>query len=594
MNAGGRTSTGVVWAPFADAVAVEKDDGSKFPLMRAGYGYWENHELPLKEGDLYLINIDNQKKMPDPASLLQPGGVHSHSMVISTDAFVWNDKQWKGISDDELIIYELHTGTFSPDGNFRGIIQKLAYLKDIGINAIELMPVAQFPGNRNWGYDGVFPYAVQNSYGGPNDLQKLVDACHNSGLAVILDVVYNHLGPEGNYLENFGPYFTDKYKTPWGKAVNFDDAWCDGVRHFFLENALFWLQDYHIDGLRLDAVHAIKDAGATHFLAGLKQKVNELNKKTGRHHFLIAEVDLNDVRYINPFEKGGYNMDLQWCDEFHHALHALVTGEEDGYYSDFGGIGPLVKSFNNAYVYDGIYSPHRRKTFGSKTNGQPGHKFVVFAQNHDQTGNRIMGERLSSMVNFEMQKLIAAAYLLSPFTPMLFMGEEYGEQNPFLYFTSHSDPRLIKNIHEGRKEEFKDFMGEQKPHDPQAEETFRKSELTPEHLWSSQQGRLLSWYKKMLRLRKNSSLWKGDFRSHFKADMLNDQTILIMGKNHSNEIKLVLNFGTNSFEYKSGKGYNIAECSACKEWLGPVSGKAELLKKNKVLIPAESIVILKR
>lgn len=298
---------------------------------------------------------------PDPASLAQPDGVHGTSQAINIKNFEWTDSQWKNIPLEEYILYEIHTGTFTPQGTFESIEKKLDYLKDLGVNAIEIMPVAQFPGNRNWGYDGVFPFAVQNSYGGANALQQLVNTCHQKSIAVVLDVVYNHLGPEGNYLPQFAPYFTDKYKTPWGSAINFDDAWCDGVRHYFIENALMWFRDFHIDALRLDAVHAIKDFSPVHILQEIRDYVNELEKVTGRNYYLIVESDLNDPRYINPLEECGYGMNAQWIDEFHHALRVTAGGEPTGYYSDFKPVQHLAKAYKDAYVYDGQFSPHRKK-----------------------------------------------------------------------------------------------------------------------------------------------------------------------------------------------------------------------------------------
>lgn len=591
LNAGKKNSSALVWAPFAQSVAIETENGRRFELSKAGYGYWESHDIPLKEGDIYFIRIDNEKKLPDPASLSQPQGVHGPSCVVDIQKHQWKDNNWKGPLLQELIIYELHTGTFSETGNFSGIAEQLDKLIELGINALEIMPVARFPGHRNWGYDGVFPFAVHNSYGGAVELQRLVDACHAKGLAVILDVVYNHLGPEGNYLNEFGPYFTDKYKTPWGEAINFDDALCDGVKDFFIGNALMWLRDFHIDGLRLDAVHAIKDAGAEHFLAKLKKSVEHLSAKTGRSHFIIAESDLNDVRYINPFHKGGYNLDTQWCDEFHHALHAFVTDETDGYYSDFGGIDLLVKTMNQAYVYDGIFSPHRKKVFGSKTTGQPGSKFVVFAQNHDQVGNRMLGKRLSALVTFNMQKVVAAFYLLSPYIPMLFMGEEYGEKNPFLYFTSHSDPELINGVRQGRKQEFKDFLKDREPPDPQAEKTFLASKLTPRQKWDNEQFLLLAWYKKLIRFRKSQIFWAGDTRKHFRAKALSENVLVVTVKKGSQHLKMVFNFGKEDYFYKSSKPVGVFLDSASVKWGGTMKENQQEIDRKKLVVLAESVAV---
>lgn len=590
LNRDGKTASALVWAPFAGTVIVEKNSASRIALSQSAGGFWEGHELPLAAGDRYQIILDN-KNLPDPASLSQPNGVHAPSEVVDLFQHQWTDQNWSGIMPDQLIIYELHVGTFSKKGTFEGVLQHLDRIKNLGVNTIELMPVAQFSGTRNWGYDGVFPFAVQNSYGGAHKLQYLVNECHKKGIAVILDVVYNHLGPEGNHLQKFGPYFTTKYKTPWGEALNFDDAYSDGVRHFFLENAKMWLRDFHIDGLRLDAAHAIKDLGAHHFLAELKEQVQNLNLAENRNHFLIAECDLNDVRYINPFKKGGYNLDAQWCDEFHHALHALTTGEENGYYSDFGGTGPLEKSYNHAFVYDGIYSPHRKKIFGSNTKGQPGYKFVVFAQNHDQTGNRMMGERLTQLVSFEMQKLIAAAYILSPFTPMLFMGEEYGEHHPFLYFVSHSDPELIRNVQKGRKKEFKDFMTEKEPPDPQSEETFQKSILTSPEKWTLAQQKLYGWYRFLIRFRKEQPFWQGDARKNFKATTISNKLIKLTYRNATTALVCFGNFSKEAASApQSGK---IIESSASEKFGGFIETSTITTRTSRVKLPPESFTIFK-
>ncbi|MBU1821864.1 MAG: malto-oligosyltrehalose trehalohydrolase, partial [Bacteroidetes bacterium] len=399
----------VVWSPEADTVELVVAD-TRLALAKKEYGYWELETRTIKPGDLYHFSVNGKDKLPDPASLAQPQGVHGPSQAVNLPTFAWNDDGWTSTLDD-YIIYELHTGTFTPEGTFAGIEQKLDYLKELGITAIEIMPVAQFPGARNWGYDGVFPYAVQDSYGGAHALQHLVDACHARGLAVVLDVVYNHLGPEGNYLDAFGPYFTDKYNTPWGRAVNFDDAWCDGVRRYVIENVLMWFRDFHIDALRLDAVHAFKDFGPTHILRELRHYVDQLMQETGRSHYLIVEMDLNDYRYIQPAAEGGYGMDAQWIDEFHHALRVTSGGDRNGYYADFDGIAHLAKAYTNAYVYDGQFSNHRKKFFGTQAATDHGRQFVVFSQNHDHVGNRMLGERTSQLVSFEMQKLLAGAVL---------------------------------------------------------------------------------------------------------------------------------------------------------------------------------------
>jgi maltooligosyltrehalose trehalohydrolase len=516
------------WSPFANTVQVKIRGKGSLSLEKRDYGYWEGNLPGVESGDRYMIVIDDEREIPDPVSLFQPEGVHRESEVIDTASFRTDDRKWKGIPPADLIIYELHTGTFSPEGNFDGIIKKLDYLNELGINAIELMPVAQFPGSRNWGYDGVYPFAVQDSYGGPGGLSRLVSACHDNGIAVILDVVYNHLGPEGNYLSAAGPYFTGKYHTPWGSAVNFDDAWSHGVRRYFIENALMWLRDFNIDGLRLDAVHAIKDFGAYHFLAELADTVDRLNRETAGNHFLIGESDLNDARFIAPSREGGIGLDAQWCDEFHHALHARLTGERNGYYSDFGDTGQLADAYNNAFVYNGKYSPYRKRIFGGVTDGIPGSRFVICTQNHDQVGNRMLGERLTSLTGFESLKLAAGAMFFSPYIPMLFMGEEYGELAPFLYFTSHGDQDLVTAVREGRKKEFSDFLVDLEPPDPDSESTFNSSKLNWDQTKDDKKKKLLDYYKKLISIKKSHPALKPGNREGVRAVTACDGMALIL------------------------------------------------------------------
>ena len=494
-----------VWAPKADTVSVKILSGKEIrtvPLGKEGDGYFSAIVSHLREGDRYFYVLDRKKERPDPASRFQPDGVHGPSQIVDPDGFPWTNHQWEGLPLAEYLIYELHVGTFTGEGTFEAVIPKLDYLKDLGITAVELMPVAQFPGERNWGYDGVYPFAPQNSYGGPTGLKKLVDACHGKGLAVILDVVYNHLGPEGNYLHDYGHYFTDRYRTPWGDAVNFDGPYSDEVRRFFIDNALYWVCEYHIDALRLDAVHGIYDFSARHFLEELAADVHRVANELGREIFVIAESDLNDVRLINPTGKGGYGLDAQWNDDFHHALHTLLTCENDGYYQDFGGTGRLAKSLRERYVYSGEYSRYRSRRHGNSAAGRPAHQFVVCAQNHDQVGNRMLGDRLPVLVPFESLKLAAGAVLLSPYMPLLFMGEEYGEEAPFLYFVSHSDPDLIEAVRKGRKEEFAAFVSSADPPDTESVETFLRSKLDPEKKKVGDHAVLLRLYKELIGMRK--------------------------------------------------------------------------------------------
>ncbi len=492
-----------VWAPNSLTCSLFNVTGNRsIAMAQCGRGYWYVETGELKAGDLYYFELDGKQKLPDPASLSQPEGVHGPSQIVDIAAFSWTDLNWRNPEFNTYIIYELHMGTFSGSGTFNDIISRLDHLKSLGVTAIELMPVAQFPGTRNWGYDGVFPFCVQNSYGGAKALQQFVDTCHQEGFAVILDVVYNHIGPEGNYLPQYGPYFTDKYKTPWGSAVNFDDACSDPVRHYVVENALMWLKDFHIDALRLDAIHAIMDFSPRHIVQEINDKVALLNASGGSQKYLILETDLNDSRVLRPASAYGFGARAQWCDDFHHALRVALGQERVGYYQDFNGIRDLAKSLKQAYVFTGQYSEGRQRSYGSGTEGLTGDRFVVFAQNHDQVGNRMLGERLSQLLTFEQQKLAAAMVLLSPFVPMLFMGEEWGAQTPFLYFTDHSDASLIEAVEQGRKREFSGFQQQGSPLPANESATFDTSKLLWDEMNENPHYTLFRFYQLMIRLRK--------------------------------------------------------------------------------------------
>lgn len=494
-----------VWGPRLKKAAVKLvEPGGKtkatLPMEQDSRGYWKAIAEDAAPGDLYLYTLDGKSDRADPASHSQPEGVAGPSGIVSHD-FKWDDALWEGVPIQKMVIYEIHVGAFTPEGTFDAVIPRLKALKDLGINAIELMPVAQFPGARNWGYDGAFPFAVQNSYGGPEGLKKLVNQCHRLGISVVLDVVYNHLGPEGNYLAEFGPYFTDRYRTPWGDAINFDGPGSDEVREFFIENAIHWFERYHMDALRLDAVHAIFDFSARTFLEDLRERVTQYSNEKGRRFYLTAESDRNDARLMRSTELYGTGMDAGWCDDFHHCLHTLLTGEDQGYYEDFGATELLVKSMNEGFAYSGQYSKYRGHRFGNPSKGIPAGRFIVFAQNHDQTGNRMRGERLSTLVDFESLKLAAATVFLSPFVPLLFMGEEYGEEAPFLYFISHTDKDLIEATRRGRAEEFKGFKWKGRPPDPQSEKTFLQSKLSWGERKNEKKASLLDFHKTLIAMR---------------------------------------------------------------------------------------------
>lgn len=540
-----------VWAPHAETVAVHVigEGNEPIPMKPDARGYFEVTVSGIGAGARYRYLLDGQKARPDPASRFQPEGVHGPSAVIDPDACRWTDQGWAGLPLTDLILYELHVGTFTPEGTFQALIPRLTYLQDeLGVTAIELMPVAQFPGRRNWGYDGAYPFAPQSSYGGPDGLKALVDACHARGMAVILDVVYNHLGPEGNYLGDFGPYFTDRYRTPWGQAINYDGADCDEVRHYFLSNALYWVTEYHVDGLRLDAIHGIFDMGARHILRDLAEAVHAEAERQDRSILVMAESDLNDVRVIAPPAEGGYGLDAQWNDDFHHALHSRLTGERQGYYQDFGRLDDLAVALREGFVYSGQRSSFRRRRHGNSARSRPASQFIVCAQNHDQVGNRALGDRLTALVSEEALKVAAAAVLLAPNIPLLFMGEEYGEAAPFLYFTDHGDPELAEAVRRGRRAEFAPFEWPGEIPDPQAPETFERSRVRPERRTDPRHAALLRWYRRLIALRKTFPAL-GASASPAPSQQVRvyeDQQVLVLHRWHAEggAVLLFLGFGT--------------------------------------------------
>lgn len=496
-----RDCTFRVWAPRARRIEVKLVESGRIELLAPDVeGYHTGTFAEIDAGSAYLYRIDGKLERPDPASRLQSEGVHGPSRVCNL-AHDWQDSAWRGVPLHSYVIYELHVGTFSRLGTFDGVVPQLEGLRELGITAVEIMPVAQFPGTRNWGYDGVYPFAVQHSYGGARGLQRLVDACHRAGLAVILDVVYNHLGPEGNYLQDFGPYFTDRYQTPWGQALNFDGAESEGVRRYFLENALHWLEDFHIDALRLDAVHAMVDRSAQPFLEELSDAVHRRGEELGRHQYLIAESDLNDPRVVRPSVLGGLGLDAMWCDDFHHAAHSLITGEKAGYYADFGRLEDLARAFRTGMSSPGKYSPFRRRRHGRPGPDLQPRQSVVCMQNHDQVGNRLLGERNAVLLGFEQQKLAAGILCLVRFVPLLFMGEEYGETAPFQYFVDHGDAGLLEAIRRGRAAEFASFAWSEPAPDPAAPETLERCVLNHQLRFSGQHEVLYRLHRALLRMR---------------------------------------------------------------------------------------------
>lgn len=520
----------------------------------------------------YFYRLDGERDHPDPASRYQPEGVHGASALVDLD-FAWHDQGWHGIPLEQLIIYELHIGTFTPEGTFAAAIEQLSRLQALGVTAVELMPVAQFPGARNWGYDGVYPFAVQHAYGGPLGLQQFVNACHQHGLAVILDVVYNHLGPEGNYFSEYGPYFTNRYHTPWGEAINFDGEHSDQVRRFFIENALYWLDHFHIDALRLDAVHAIYDFSARPFLAELAAAVRLEGRRLNRQVFTIAESDLNDSRLIRPTAAGGLGLDAQWSDDLHHAIHTAVSGERAGYYADFHGFDDVVKAYRDGYVIDGGYSAVRGRRHGNPARDLDPAQFVVCAQNHDQVGNRMLGERLSELVSWEPLKLAAGCVLLSPYQPLIFMGEEYAEPAPFQYFVSHSDPALIEAVRVGRRAEFASFDWHQEPPDPQAADTFQRSKLD---LTLPARGRhrvLHDFYAALIGLRRGRAELCVANRDKMEINAIRQQQVFAIRRwSDSGEVVVVFHFGTRPvavpLPLTAGDWTTLLD-SADEQWGGP-------------------------
>jgi maltooligosyltrehalose trehalohydrolase len=500
----------LVWSPSARSVGVVSGDGEHGAISLTGpdeFGYYRGgvgRDGNIAPGTLYRYRLDGDpaRTFPDPASRWQPDGVDGPSAALDPCSFRWTDQGWTGLDLGDLVLYELHVGTFSREGTFEGAAKYLDGLRDLGVTMIEPMPIGQFPGSRNWGYDGVFPFAVQNTYGGPEGFARFVDACHSRGLGVCLDVVYNHVGPQGSVLHQFGPYFTDRYRTPWGDAVNLDGPGSDEVRRFFTENAVQWFDDFHVDALRLDAVHGIFDMSASPFLKELELAKERSADRLGRKLHLVAESDLGDPKIVRRREVDGHGLDAHWSDDIHHAVHALVTGERSGYYEDFGSLEQLVRGYRDGWVYQGEYSRHRRRGHGAPVTDIPAERFVVFSQNHDQVGNRLFGERLTQLVDFESLKLAASSILLSPFLPLLFMGEEYGEPAPFQYFISHSHPGLVEAVRKGRAKEFASFGFTEEGPDPQAEETFERSMLHRELSDRGDHRLLLDLYREMLRLRR--------------------------------------------------------------------------------------------
>lgn len=535
-----------VWAPGKETVALrlfppEGDVGSTqevavvkdfpgaqdIPMTKDEWGYFSVDVARVQPGDGYGYVPGDGRWYPDPCSAWQPGGVYAPSALVDHREYVWQDRGWRGRPFTELVFYEIHVGAFTPEGSFEAMIPRLDELAALGITALELMPVAQCSGSRNWGYDGVFLYAVQNTYGGPTGLKRLVDACHRRGIAVFLDVVYNHLGGEGNCLAAYGPYFTEKYVTPWGKAMNFDGEWSDGVKDFVAGNVLYWAEEYHLDGLRLDAIHEIYDRNAVRVWDELYAAVKRCEERLGRRFYLIAESDTNDPRTVQPPALGGKGFDAQWLDDFHHALYVLLHPPGWRHYQDFGGIEQLAKAYLTAFVHSGEYVQFRQRRHGAPAAGVSGEHFIIFNQNHDLPGNRPDGKRLAGLVELPVLKLAAAVVLLSPYIPMLFMGEEYGEQAPFFFFSDYQEAETTKGLTEGRRQQFVSFQFEGEPRDPQEEEVFLQSKLRWERRREGKHAELLALHTRLLRLRREHPLLADLSKDRLRVDVIGEKGLAV-------------------------------------------------------------------
>ena len=521
-----------VWAPRAERAELVLEDGERLAMEPAGDGCFQLESVRLVPGRRYRVSLDGGPPLPDPRSSFQPDGVEGTSELVDEE-FAWTDAGWSAPPLRDAIVYELHVGTFSPEGTFEGVVRRLDHLTDLGVTAVELMPVAEFPGRWGWGYDGVNLYAVRAAYGGPDGLRRLVDACHRRGVAVILDAVYNHLGPAGNHLDQFGPYFSDRYRTPWGSAVNFDGPGSDGVRDFVAGNVRRWLRDFHLDGLRLDAVHAIHDESARHIVEQLAETVEALEAALGRRLWLILEMDRNDPRGVWPRARGGWGATAHWADDFHHALHAALTGERSGYYGDFHGWPDVVRVLSSPYLYTGQHSTSRDRRHGREPVGTSGERFVVCLQNHDQVGNRAHGERLSRLTTPPWLRVAALLLLTSPYVPLLFAGEEWAASTPFLYFSDH-EPELGRKITEGRRAEFARFGWDPaEVPDPQAESTFTASRLRWEERADQPHAAMLDWYQALIRLRRDHpELGCGDFRQSRVMTEAGSQWVVVERGSH--------------------------------------------------------------
>ncbi len=575
-----------VWSPYADKVAVQVG-GVRCPMSPAGeHGWWRARVDAAMPGMDYAFLLDDDPKpYPDPRSAWQPNGVHGSSRLYDHGAFDWTDKGWQAPPLASAVIYEMHVGTFTPEGTFDAALAHLDYLAELGVTHLELMPVAEFPGRFGWGYDGASLYAVTENYGGPDGLKRFVNACHCRGLAVLLDVVYNHFGPVGSYALRFGPYLTSRHHTPWGDAVNLEGEDSDEVRRFFIDNAKMWLRDFHLDGLRLDAVHELIDRSAIHFMEQLSAEVEVLSSALGRRLVLIAESDLNDPYTVTPREAAGYGIDAQWSDDFHHALHAVLNEHERaGYYADFGELAQLAKALSKMFVNDGCYSRYRRRSHGRPVEGLSAHHFIVFAQNHDQVGNRALGDRIDAVAGFARAKIAAGIVMTAPAVPMIFQGEEFAASTPFQYFADHEEPEMAKAVSEGRRREFAAFgwHPESIP-DPGSAETFERSKLRWSKVGEGHHREMLEWYRQLINLRRCSTALNDGDPGHTHVSFDEAERWLIVDRG---AVKILVNLGESSQVFDvSGEGFRLRIAS--HPGVSAVSGKVSLPPDTLAVLSAE-------
>jgi maltooligosyltrehalose trehalohydrolase len=592
---GERRSRFLVWAPRAGRVELVVQPGRRVEMEPDPPGYFHATVEGVEPGSLYRFRLDDGPELPDPASRFQPEGVDGPSAVVDPSALPREIEGWSGIPLDEYVIYELHVGAFSAEGTFGGMVPYLDELRDLGVTAVELMPVGQFPGTRNWGYDGVYPFAVQDSYGGPEGLARLVAECHRREMAVVLDVVYNHMGPESGRHGAFGPYFSVR-RTPWGSGMNFDGQSNEGVRRYFIENALHWLVDYRIDALRLDAADRIVDRSKPHFLQELAETVEKRAGQLGRRVHLIAESHLDDPPVIESRGTGGFGIHAQWADDFHHAVHSLLTGDRTGYYKDFGGLEQLAQAYRDAFLYRGPYVPHLGRTAGSPPRQMRGERFVVYAQNHDQVGNPMFGQRLSKLVGFEELKLAAGLYLLAPFIPLVFMGEEYGEEAPFHFFVSFSSGALAEAIRNARVRDFASFEWRADPPDPGDEATFERSKLNHALKLSPTHRALWNLYRELLRLRKDVPALAGLSRQDIAvAADLGQSALVVRRWSDRDEALAVFNVGEAgaSVDIPEG-GWRKRVDSADGRWSGGGTSVPDAVEAGEIEMKPRSFVLLTR